>query len=211
MKPCRFYHVYNHANGTDNLFHFGDNYIFFLQKLRQFISPVAHIHAYCLMPNHFHLLISIRDEVDLIDGLLGEHSLIDLLKMDKEEKKLMILKAVDPYYHVNKQFSNFFNSYCQAYNKVFRRKGSLFIKNFKYKEIEDNDYLINVVKYIHKNPVHHHFTNKMEDWEWSSYRKYKMQESYFLSTQVILELFGGYEQFIEFHENPDFRYDYDFL
>ena len=56
------YHIYNHANGNDNLFRNEENYAYFLKRYAYFIHPIAKTYAYCLMPNHFHLLVKIRSE-----------------------------------------------------------------------------------------------------------------------------------------------------
>jgi len=66
LQPSRFYHIYNHANGSENIFRDAENYRFFLEKYELYISPVAETFAWCLMPNHFHLLIQIRDETTLL-------------------------------------------------------------------------------------------------------------------------------------------------
>ncbi|MGB4776434.1 MAG: hypothetical protein WBP45_14755, partial [Daejeonella sp.] len=66
LLPSLYYHIYNHANGQDNLFLTPENYRFFLQQYTKHIYPVAHTLAYCLLPNHFHLLIRIRNEEVLL-------------------------------------------------------------------------------------------------------------------------------------------------
>ena len=65
MVPRETYHLYNHANGKENLFVEEKNYHFFLNKLSEHILPVCKIYAYCLMPNHFHLLIQVRTAEEL--------------------------------------------------------------------------------------------------------------------------------------------------
>jgi putative transposase len=51
MQPKRFYHVYNHANGTENLFCQDENYHYFIKLWAKYIEPIADTYAYCLMPN----------------------------------------------------------------------------------------------------------------------------------------------------------------
>ena len=62
LKPDTSYHIFNHANGFENVFREPENYPFFLEKYRKYISPVAETYAYCLMPNHFHLVVRIRKQ-----------------------------------------------------------------------------------------------------------------------------------------------------
>ena len=54
------YHVYNRSNET--LFHNRDNYLYFIGKIRIHILPFADILAYCIMPNHFHLILNVNNE-----------------------------------------------------------------------------------------------------------------------------------------------------
>ena len=42
-----FYHIYNHANGSENLFRSDENYYFFLKRWGKYIEPVAETYAYC--------------------------------------------------------------------------------------------------------------------------------------------------------------------
>ena len=60
LLPTKLYHIYNRANGREHLFIEDENYGFFLQKVSQYILPVAEIYSYCLLPNHFHLLVKIK-------------------------------------------------------------------------------------------------------------------------------------------------------
>ena len=56
LRPDCIYHAYNSANGSDKLFREPQNYEFFLRRYGAYISPIADTLAYCLMPNHFHLV-----------------------------------------------------------------------------------------------------------------------------------------------------------
>jgi len=74
-----YYHVYNRGNNRQNIFFERENYLFFLRRLRKYLigdtqgqtSEVSEtsevlrwttIVAYCLMPNHFHLLVCPHDD-----------------------------------------------------------------------------------------------------------------------------------------------------
>ncbi len=67
LIPEGTYHIYNRANGNESLFFREDNYLYFLEKYKEYISPVAETFCYCLMPNHFHFLIRIKSENELRD------------------------------------------------------------------------------------------------------------------------------------------------
>lgn len=54
------YHVFNQGNNRQKIFFTRDNYLFFLTKIKLHILPHADILAWCLMPNHFHLMIYVH-------------------------------------------------------------------------------------------------------------------------------------------------------
>ena len=64
FEQDQFYHIYNRGNRHTRIFYSGDNYRYFLKKLKKHISPFATILAYCLMPNHFHVLVYTSKALD---------------------------------------------------------------------------------------------------------------------------------------------------
>ena len=54
------YHIFNRSNET--VFYNRENYLFFLKKIREYVLPNANILSYCLMPNHFHLIVTVKPE-----------------------------------------------------------------------------------------------------------------------------------------------------
>jgi putative transposase len=57
------YHIYNQGNNRQQVFYSRENYFYFLRKLRIHIMPFADVLAWCLMPNHFHLLVEVKVQV----------------------------------------------------------------------------------------------------------------------------------------------------
>lgn len=72
------YHIYNHANGNEILFRENENFLFFLDKFKEYIHPIVDVYAYCLMPNHFHFLLRVKAREELQD-LSGFENLTGLL------------------------------------------------------------------------------------------------------------------------------------
>ena len=81
----------------------------------------------------------------------------------------------------------------QVINKVYQRKGSLFMPNMKSVLIPDEAGICKVVHYTHANPVHHGFVKDMQEWKFSSYNAYLSKSPTKLLKGVILEIFGGKE------------------
>jgi len=190
FEPDAYFHVYHHANGGENLYRNDENYRYFLERYAEFIEPVARTYAYCLLPNHFHFLVKTRG-VELVRNNLGE----DAFQKFETFGKL-----------VSKQFAKMLSAYTQAYNKVFERKGSLFMQNLRRKPIHHTPYLCNTLHYIHYNPVHHQLCEKVEDWHWSSYHAYLLDKRTRLARQEALSWFGSVHEFKEYHKDrPNFE------
>ena len=189
MVPGETYHLYNHANGKENLFIEEKNYRFFLSKLSEQILPVCKIYAYCLMPNHYHLLIQVRTAEQLQQLCQSSETLPKFGQKQVENK-------------VSKGFSNFFSSYTQAFNKVYKRKGSLFIPSMKMHKVNGDISFCKVVHYIHANPVHHGFVKKLADWHHSSFKIFLSENPTKLERNYVLKVFGGREAFIKYQQQP---------
>lgn len=138
--PGKYYHVYNHAIAWENFFKESDNYLYFLDRFYHHLQPFADLKAYCLMPNHYHLLIKTKQFHD-----------------DPLEVNRIVLQA----------FGNFHNCYTKSINKRFSRKGRLFQSSLCRIYIPDENYLKNVIQYIWNNPVEHGFCKDPNDWLWS--------------------------------------------
>jgi putative transposase len=63
------YHIFNQGNNRQKIFFSQENYLFFLRKMKTHILPYADILAWCLMPNHFHLMVWVKEvEVAITEG-----------------------------------------------------------------------------------------------------------------------------------------------
>ena len=61
LIPGYYFHIYNRAVEGNLLFRETKNYEFFLSKIKKYLTPGSDILSYCLMPNHYHLLVMIRE------------------------------------------------------------------------------------------------------------------------------------------------------
>ena len=206
LEPDRFYHIYNHAVGNENLFRKNENYRYFLQKYAEYINPVAETYAYCLMPNHFHFLISMKSEKELMKFYT--------YKYPKFSNKIFVSES-DPVGFQNppghgsfdkiikqnsQHFGNFFNAYVKAYNKLYQRKGSLFVGDFQRTEVKDEGYLRKLVHYVHYNPVLHDFVENIGDWKYSSYETITSSQVTSLKRKQVIEWFEDIDNFVYFHK-----------
>lgn len=148
-----------------------------LKKI-EYQNELVNIYCYCLMPNHFHLLVQqLKD-----DGI-----------------SMFMRKLSD--------------SYTKYFNTKYKRIGSLFQGPFKARLIEDDEYLLQLSKYIHKNPskpVFPHGVWEANKYPYSSYSTYLSGEPHlFCDTNFILSYFSrsypnlDYQTFVEETESDD--------
>jgi REP element-mobilizing transposase RayT len=174
------YHIYNRAIGKEKLFITNADYFFFLKKLDRFILPIAQIYSYCLIPNHFHLLVKIKSEYEFPEKRSIKYH-------ESSVKK------------INQPFNNFFNSYAKSFNAVHKRTGRLFLQPYKRIKVSSEDYIKILVNYIHRNPIHHGMTNNFMDWTYSSFNAFLSEKETKINREEVLSYFGTIEDFIKFH------------
>lgn len=86
-------------------------------------------------------------------------------------------------------------SYAMYFNNKYKRVGHLFQDRYKSQVVGDDNYLLELSKYIHNNPVKAKIVKNALKYEWSSFKQYVQGEFYtkngFLSTAKILELLSN--------------------
>ena len=202
LEPGSTCHIYNRANGSERLFVDKGNYVYFLEKYRQYISPVAHTFCYCLLPNHFHFLVQVKDEETLKLFFQKETRTTGGGKGGKDLQglpNLEGLEGLDLAGRVSRQFSNYFNAYAKAFNKQQQRKGSLFMHTYKRKRVDSNEYLRKLIHYIHYNPVEANLCQHPQEWEYSSYRQIVERKNNMVECSEVIDWFGDMDNFIYCH------------
>ena len=177
-----YYHIYNRGNNGIDVFLEPESYYHFLRLYAKYIEPVADTYAWCLLKNHFHLLVRIKDKTEINENELTYSTI---------EKP----KIIDP----SRQFSHLFNAYTQAINKRHNRTGSLFETTFERKAVTSEKYFQQLIFYIHNNPVHHGFVKQMSLYPWSSYETIISNKPTMLKRSEVLEMYGDVENFIFYH------------
>jgi putative transposase len=172
-----FYHVYNHARGTDNLFDSEKDYQIFMMLISKYIIDIAHIYAYCLMSNHFHFLIRIKD-FELPDNF-------------KE-------KGISDF--VSHQWGTVQNTFTKKKNYRSGNKGGLFCQSINRNLIFSETYLQMAIVYIHNNPVKHGFCYFPNEWKYSSYNSIILDKSTQVERDEVLEWFENKRNFKAYHQ-----------
>jgi putative transposase len=174
LEHGKTYHIYNRGNNRENIFVEERNYPYFLKLYARHILPIADTFAYCLMRNHFHLLVRIKTE----------------------EETRRVLKTL----RVSQIFSNFFNAYAKAINTAYGRTGSLFEHPFGRIEVTSEAYYSRLVIHIHQNPQKHGFVCNFADWPYSSYQMLLSAQPTHLKRDDVLQWFGGTDNLAAAHQ-----------
>jgi putative transposase len=129
----------------------------------------AEILGFCLMDNHFHLLVRMH---------IGEGYSDEEIKMrfrlyyrDKEKRELQ--EGQIPYFrakwaNLSEYVKEIKQSFSRFYNKLHHRKGFFWSERFKSVIVEDGETLINCLAYIDLNPVRAGIVTRAEDYRWCS-------------------------------------------
>jgi REP element-mobilizing transposase RayT len=165
LAKDHFYHIYNRGINSEPIFLSNDNKLYFLKLFSKYMIGKIAIYAYCLMDNHFHVVIKVT-----------------------EEEKI-----------VTQSLSNLFNSYAKAFNKQNDRTGSLFEKHFKRIEIQDENYLRNIIQYVHLNPKNHLDLN-YKTYKYSSFQALISDKETKLAREEVLSYFDSIDNFIYCHD-----------
>lgn len=143
LLPKNTYHIYNRGNNKQIIFIEERNYTY-LDKINKHICKYSDVLAYCLMPNHFHIMIHTRNNLQNMN--------------------------------LNNEIAIMLRSYTRAINVQENRTGSLFQQKTKAKNV--GSYTNVCFNYIHQNPLNSMLTNKLEDWQFSSFNEYLGKSSH---------------------------------
>ncbi len=80
-------------------------------------------------------------------------------------------------------------SYVYWYNNKYERTGHLFQERYKSEVVENEGYLLSVLRYIHQNPLKAGIVKEIEDYKWSSYNEY-IDKPKIVNTEIVLHRFS---------------------
>lgn len=187
ILPDTYYHFYNRGTNSTSIFHDERDFVHFQFLYEKYIPIVADTYAYCLIGNHFHLLVKTKSEIEIWNNLKIE----------------VVSDCKAAAFYISNQFAKLFNSYTQSFNKRNGRTGSLFEHPFRRKAVSDDSYFSTLVHYIHTNPRKHQLCKDFTDYPYSSYfsHLFPNYQPIKVQHQKVLDWFGGREQYIQFHRD----------
>ena len=230
LLPEYTYHLYNRGINGQMICFQPKNYLFLLRRYAYFTKSYIDTCAYCLLPNHFHFLVTLKSTEAILVAASSTYKIMPkaLLKSilvkrnevrdqtgfenlsglnTKNQIGFQNLSSLDMQaksfiasWFVSNQLRLFFGSYAKAINKQETRTGSLFERPFKRKLVDDKKYMDRLIWYIHRNPLHHGIYTQFEQYPYSSYPSLLSEKPTLLQRKKVLAYFGGREAFINFHQ-----------
>ncbi|MGB4547388.1 MAG: transposase [Syntrophales bacterium] len=154
--PGAVYHVILRGNAGQAVFRDDQDYLRFHRLIEEGHKRYAHrIHAFCLMPNHVHLVIEV-----------GEIPLSRIIQ-------------------------NLSQRYTSWFNRKNEKSGHVFQGRYKAILIDADSYLLELIRYVHLNPVRAGLTSLPEHYPWSSEQSYSEEVRHpWLTTDRLLSQFS---------------------
>lgn len=173
--PGAWYHVMNRGRRGEHVFSDGKDYEAFLGLLREASEMFGlRIAAYCLMSNHYHLLLQ------------------------------------TPFGNLSRVMRHVNGVYTQRYNRRRDIDGQLFRGRYKCVLVEANRHLLELLRYIHRNPVRARICKSVEEYPWSSHHGYvsRAKKWDWLYREPLLGMFTdkpgrAKKKYVEFVLNDD--------
>src|SRR5690606_12545117 len=135
------------------------DYIIFLRLVRRLIKPASEILAWCIMPNHFHLMVYTTEK-----------------SCEKKQQGGIQIEFL------TNNIRKLLSGYARIYNKKYNQTGSVFRQKTKAKNLNEteakknnynlSDYIYNCFCYIHQNPVDAGLVTAPGNWKYASYSDY---------------------------------------
>src|SRR4030042_5728637 len=152
-----WYHVMNRGRRRESVFTYEKDYNVFITLLKETVEMWnLRIAAYCLIPNHYHILIQTPDA------------------------------------NLSRCMRHIDGVYTQRFNRVHGTDGQLFRGRYKSILVDEQGYLLELLRYIHRNPLKAGLSKTFEGYAWSSHKGYisKAKKWSWLHKQYVLSKFS---------------------
>ena len=180
IEGDKYYHIYKNGCVESQLFIFPNNYNFFLRKLDATLGEMIDLLAYCLLPDHFHLVFRAR-EVIVIKGEYVEH-------------------PVEIGHFISETLRKLFATYSANITKQEGILDPVLDSNFSRIELLDDESIRQIIKYVHFNPQLHHVADNFRSYSYSSYPILAARSRSMMDHETVYHLFHSQSEFVTEHE-----------
>ncbi|HOH84105.1 MAG TPA: hypothetical protein PLI16_05780 [Bacteroidales bacterium] len=210
FEKDHIYHIYNQGNNKQKIFFINENYYFFIHKIKTHVLQFADILAWCLMPNHFHIMVYVNNPELTFRGTNKSRSQArnETVGVTDNSTGQARSHPDSSKRSLNNSIGIMLRSYTRAVNIQEKRSGALFREETKAECMTNssgitpaffntnNGTLINIplnakeypqicFDYIHNNPVKAGLVANPEEWEFSSFREFFGEKILVNKTRVM--------------------------
>ena len=175
--PEAWYHVMNRGRRAEAIFLGKKDYTEFIDLLKETVDMWnLRISAYCLLKNHYHLLVQTPDA------------------------------------NLSRCMRHIDGVYTQRFNRAHHKDGQLFRGRYKSILVDADSYVMELTRYIHRNPIKAGIVKRMEKYPWSSHHGYLSDSKKWdwLHKDFLLSMFSDnrreavkrYKEFVD-SDSPD--------
>ena len=193
----------------------------YLFNLIKWMSEVffVEVYGYCIMGNHFHLLIKMENADDYTDDEVRRRLGVFFYKNNRVTNNRVTNNRVItdgqlPYFrgklsNLSEFVKEIKQRFSRYYNKAYNRTGYFWGDRFKSVILETGDTLINCLAYIDLNPVRANIVEKPENYRWSSigYHMQTENKDSFLSTDLGLMAYNEMNEKERFADYREYLYE----
>jgi REP element-mobilizing transposase RayT len=188
-EDYKYFHLFNRGCNRDLIFFKDAHYRLLLRKIKENCQRFnLRVIAYCLMPNHYHLMVGApfaEPSESRGKGLMENGNLSSRLSEGS--------------YAISYFMQRVFSGYVQTVNLDMHRKGTLFESKYKSIYIDKEEYLLQLVRYIHVNPVLTGLCVNPENWDYSNCKEWLgLRNGTLFNREFYDSYFQTYEQYREF-------------
>ncbi len=176
-----YYHILKKSEV--NLFYSQANYQYFMRRYAYYLNDISETIAFCLLPNHFHILFR-APEIITIKGEYIDH-------------------PSDIGHFISDGIRKFFANYS---NFIMKQEGLIdppLDANFFRVQIDEDTQLKELLVFIHKNGTYHNVNDDYSTYPNSSFQNYFSNHKSLIGKETAFSLFDSREQFIELHQTID--------
>ena len=131
--------MYNKAIDQRKLFYEEADYQRFLNNFKKYFSPYLDVISFCLIPNHFHFMIRIKEEKSVDVAFIKSE--------DTAASRKYLLKELSWSDFLSDQFRRALSSHALFINRKYQLHGPLFMKKIKRTEVASEQKYYNLMCY----------------------------------------------------------------
>ncbi|KKP88116.1 MAG: hypothetical protein UR93_C0021G0003 [Berkelbacteria bacterium GW2011_GWA2_35_9] len=161
-----FYHIYNRSIAKYKIFTSDREFQHFIYSFRYYLAPEANLRM-----SRFTEL-STKNQVKILKKRDKKNQKIDIICYCIMPTHFHLLIKQNQDYGITDYLRLVQNSYSHYFNIKHKRSGPLWQGKFKNKQIESDEQLLHLTRYIHLNPSTSGLVDKPQDWCHSSYNEY---------------------------------------